>query len=113
MAWSRTSRQSRGYGARWDRLRLQVLKRDRGLCHCDECQGGKKRITLATEVDHILPKAKGGTDDLDNLRAVAHECHVRITAQQQGKTHTPKRAIGVDGYPLEPGGGSKAPGLSG
>lgn len=113
MAWSRTSRQSRGYGAQWDRLRIAVLRRDNGLCQCDECQGGRVRITPATEVDHIKPKAQGGTDDPDNLRAVAHECHLRITAQQMGRTYTPKRAIGLDGFPIEAGGGSKPPGLSG
>lgn len=96
MTWHTTSRQSRGYGATWEKLRRLVLIRDRGLCQCDQCQTDK-RLTLATEVDHIKPKSKGGTDDLDNLRAVSHDCHVRLTAEQQGKR--PRVTTGLDGWP--------------
>jgi 5-methylcytosine-specific restriction protein A len=53
----------------------------------------------ANEVDHIVPKANGGTDDPDNLRAVSHECHKRLTAEQQGKTYRAKVSIGIDGWP--------------
>jgi 5-methylcytosine-specific restriction enzyme A len=98
MAWSKESRQSRGYGARWDRLRLQVLRRDGYLCQCDHCKGGALRVTPAQEVDHVLPKAKGGTDDPDNLAAIAHECHVRKTVEEQGGKRKPK--IGLDGFPI-------------
>lgn len=98
MAWSTESRHTRGYGAAWDKLRLTILARDHYICQCDQC--GLKRPTPATEVDHITPKAKGGTDDPANLRAVASECHKRITAQQQGKTYTPRRTIGADGWPV-------------
>ncbi len=65
--WSTESRHKRGYGSALDKIRVIVLKRDNGLCQCDECQGGKVRLTLANEVHHIIPKAKGGTDDLSNL----------------------------------------------
>lgn len=98
MAWSKESRHSRGYGKEWDKLRLTILKRDNCLCHCPDCQGGARRVNVATEVDHILPKAKGGTDDPLNLRAVNRECHKRITQQQQG--NTPKQRIGPDGWPI-------------
>jgi len=103
--WSRSSRHARGYGAEWDKLRLYVLRRDNGLCQCDRCRGGGLRLTLATEVNHIKPKAEGGTDDPSNLQAVSSQCHQRITAEQQGKTLRPKVTIGVDGYP---GGSEKA-----
>jgi len=32
-------------------------------------------VTLATEVDHILSKANGGTDDENNLQAICKVCH--------------------------------------
>jgi 5-methylcytosine-specific restriction protein A len=101
MSWPTTSRQSRGYDAEWDRIRLFVLQRDNGLCQCDRCRGGEIRLTTACEVNHIKPKAKGGTGDPANLQAVSHDCHVRITAEQQGKVHRPKVIIGLDGYPSE------------
>ena len=103
MSWSKESRHARGYGTNWTKLRLFVLRRDNGLCQCDQCKGGALRLTPANEVNHIKPKAQGGMDSEDNLQAVAHACHLRITAEQQGKLHRPKAQIGVDGYPIERG----------
>lgn len=98
--WSKESRHKRGYGSSWNKIRVVVLRRDNGLCQCDECQGGKIRLTPATEVDHIVPKANGGTDDMSNLQAINTECHKRKTAREQGKTLKPKLMIGLDGWPL-------------
>ena len=57
-----------------------MLRRDGYLCQCDDCQGGKKRVTLAQEVDHRTPRAwfldgraTGDPDALDNLRAVSEQ----------------------------------------
>lgn len=97
--WPKSSRQSRGYGASWDRLRLIVLRRDGGLCQCDQCQGGRLRITRATECHHIRSKADGGTDALENLQAINSQCHKRISLEQQGRTPKPK--VGIDGYPSQ------------
>ncbi|MCR4297488.1 MAG: HNH endonuclease [Gallionella sp.] len=98
--WPTTSRHERGYGNAWDRLRLQILRRDNGLCQCSQCQGGKLRVTMASEVHHIKIKADGGTDSMDNLQAVAHACHERLTAAEQGREIKAKVAIGLDGYPI-------------
>lgn len=98
MAWSKESRHARGYGTAWDKLRLVILRRDKGMCQCPECMGGRKRLRHATEVDHIKPKAEGGTDDESNLRAVNADCHKRLTAQQKG--HKPRPQIGPDGWPI-------------
>ena len=98
--WPNESRHKRGYGSAWDKIRLIVLKRDNGLCQCSKCQGGKIRVTPATEVDHIIPKAKGGTDDMSNLQAINKECHKKKTAREQGRTLKQKTAIGTDGYPV-------------
>ena len=98
--WHRTSRHARGYGSAWDKLRLQILERDNFLCHCPRCLGGELRVRPAHEVDHITPRAAGGTDDAANLRAVNRECHRQLTAAQQGKTLKPARRIGLDGFPL-------------
>lgn len=101
MAWSTVSRHKRGYGSAWDKLRKIVMERDQRLCQCDECQGGRLRVVAAQEVDHIIPKAKGGTDDLGNLRAVSSDCHKRITAQQNTTKPRINRIIGADGWPVE------------
>jgi len=40
------------------------------------------RITPATEVDHIVGKAQGGTDAADNLEAICKACHQAKTASE-------------------------------
>lgn len=99
MAWSKQSRHERGYGARWVKTRVRILRRDMHLCQPCLANG---RPTQATEVDHIKPKAKGGTDDDDNLQAVCHACHKAKTeaeaAEAQGRRIKPQ--IGEDGWPI-------------
>ena len=38
---------------------------------------------VATDVDHVVPKAAGGGDDGGNLHALCHRCHARRTRQRQ------------------------------
>ena len=51
--------------------RFQVLKRDN--FKCQYCGKTAKETTL--EVDHIIPKSKGGSDELDNLITSCIECN--------------------------------------
>lgn len=103
MVWSRTSRHERGYGSTWDKLRVLVMRRDKSLCQ--PCLTNN-RTELATEVDHITAKAKGGLDELDNLQAICTACHrektAHETAEAQGRTYKPKPEIGHDGWPKSP-----------
>lgn len=63
------SRQS-SKGREWDLIRLAVLERDNYVC----AYGCGRE---ATEVDHVVPKADGGTDDEHNLVAACKPCNVR------------------------------------
>lgn len=84
VGWSdsrRGSRQSRGYGSDWDRLRAKILKRDQYLCQCQDCSE-LERIRPATQVDHIVNKAAGGTDDPNNLQSINAVCHKIKTARE-------------------------------
>ena len=79
--WSKESRQARGYGREWERLRAWVLNRD--LYQCQVCL--KQEIYApATQVDHIKPKSKGGTDESNNLQAICVKCHREKTAREGG-----------------------------
>ncbi len=107
MAWSKESRQSRGYGAEWERKRKLILIRDNNLCQCSHCKAaGDTR--LATEVDHVVSKAeakrRGWTQaqiEADsNLQSINHACHLRKSQEEQGKTLKPKVRIGTDGWPV-------------
>ena len=92
MAWPTTSRHSRGYDSRWERLRAQAMRRDMYLCQPCKRAG---RVTPASAVDHIMPKAKGGADDLANLQSICGPCHDDKTAADEGgrsarlKEHAP------------------------
>lgn len=70
---ARPSAAKRGYDKRWQRLRLMVL---RGEPLCRQCGAP------ATDVDHIVPRAQGGADELDNLQALCHSCHSRKTNRE-------------------------------
>lgn len=96
MPWPTTSSTARGYGAAWQRLRGVILGRDGGLCQVCAREG---KVTLATQVDHIKPKAKGGSDDPDNLQAICVPCHEAKTAADEGRTI--RRQVGLDGWPVE------------
>ena len=81
----------------WQKKRLRILKRDGGICRCKHC-ASSGAVLFASEVDHVIPKSKGGTDDDDNLQAISPECHKRKTAEDEGKAR--RRAIGADGWPV-------------
>ena len=97
MAWGNESRHARGYGADWDRLRKRIMSRDCGLCRV--CLA-KDRVTPATAVDHIVCKAKGGTDDESNLQAICTACHTVKTSIENGKGLRKRAVISADGWPL-------------
>ena len=103
MAWSKQSRHERGYGSVWTKIRERILKRDMYLCQACLKLG---RTTPATQVDHITPKAQGGTDDDGNLQAICAACHLEKSlaeaAQAQGRTIRPKLTFTRDGKPLWP-----------
>lgn len=99
MTWSRKSRHERGYGTDWDKIRPFILARDQYLCQPCLAKG---IVHEATEVDHRIPKWKGGTDDEDNLQAINADCHRIKTAEEaaEAKGRAPRVPIGEDGWPL-------------
>jgi len=71
-----------GRGGRpWRRLREAVLKRDGYLCQPCKREG---RITEATEVDHLVNLAEGGTDDSSNLQGICAGCH-KVKTQMEAQ----------------------------
>ena len=106
MVWSTESRQSRGYGTEWTKVREVVIKRDQGLCQPCMEQG---RVTAFRAVDHKVSKAKaermGWTqeqiDDPKNLQCICNPCHDEKSARETGRTYRPKVQIGLDGWPVD------------
>lgn len=53
------------------RTRFEVFKRDRFTCvYC-----GRTPPTVLLEVDHIVPRAAGGTDEITNLTTSCQDCN--------------------------------------
>lgn len=75
----RGNRHQRGYGWGWEQTRERILERDAGLCQEHKRRG---QIVAGREVDHITPKALGGTDSDANLQTLCTECHRTKTARE-------------------------------
>jgi 5-methylcytosine-specific restriction protein A len=88
----RGSRQSRGYGAEWDKLRLVILKRDAYTCQHHFRLGV---VHPGRIVDHIRNKAEGGTDDPGNLETICDEWNREKTQQEALRA---RRARGGGGW---------------
>lgn len=52
-------------------LRFQILERDSFTCRF--C--GKRAPETELEVDHVVPRSKGGSDDTSNLVAACRDCN--------------------------------------
>ena len=67
------------YGGDWPERRVRVLERDGyayQLRYADICVG------KASQVDQVVQPEAGGTNALENLRAVCPRCHARRTGRQ-------------------------------
>ena len=67
------------YGGNWPVIRRQVLERDGYQC---QLRYAVICIGRASQVDHIVQPEAGGSNALDNLRAVCVRCHRRRTGRQ-------------------------------
>lgn len=74
------NRHQRGYGSDWEKIRAKVLARDKYLCQ--ECLKNGYH-TYGNQGDHIIPKAKGGTDHLDNLQCLCYNHHKQKTIEER------------------------------
>lgn len=69
----------RGYDQQWRKVRKVILAGE-PLCRQCELEG---RVTIATDVDHIVELSKGGEKcDPANLRPLCRACHRRRHAAE-------------------------------
>jgi 5-methylcytosine-specific restriction endonuclease McrA len=62
---------SSDYPENWDEITAKVRARDGHKC-------GNCGSTTNLDVHHIVPKSRGGTNELSNLRTLCHDCHKKI-----------------------------------
>lgn len=78
-------------GRTLQRLRALVLSANPLCVRCEKAG----RVTLATEVDHVLALVNGGSNDMDNMQGLCQACHVDKTIEDLGQA--PKAKFGADG----------------
>jgi 5-methylcytosine-specific restriction protein A len=78
-------------------IRNRVLLRDRYQCQPCKRKGQAAPPDPSNQIDHIVPRSKGGSDRDDNLETICKDCHRDKTIRESG--HVPKVEIDVNGYP--------------
>jgi 5-methylcytosine-specific restriction endonuclease McrA len=63
----------------WNPIRRRVLQAANGLC--EECRR-EQRLSVATDVDHIVPLHLGGSNADANLQALCGPCHRDKTSRE-------------------------------
>ena len=81
----RSDKRSGSADKRWSGRKLvewrkSILMREPLCRHCQEAG----RVTLAQEIDHIIPLEDGGTYDSENAQPLCRACHVVKTAKDRG-----------------------------
>jgi hypothetical protein len=71
-------------------IKVRVLTRARGRCEC--C--GAHEHQRALEVDHIVPRNQGGSDDLSNLQALCFRCNAGKRREARGGSASPSSCLG-------------------
>ncbi len=81
------------------------MKRDGGRCQWVRADTHRKCLQPATDVDHILNDAAGGTDDDTNLRALCTTHHRWKSSHEGGQASGAARRAKRDAAPkpLHPG----------
>lgn len=80
-------------GRKGQALRLARLRAE-PLCRMCKARG---RVTAAIVPDHIVPLAKGGTEDDSNIQCLCGPCHYDKTRADFGQRRV--RETGADGWP--------------
>ena len=62
-------------------VRREVWSRDEGKCTWPFDSGGVCGSTLRLEIDHVVPRGKGGPSTIDNCR-LACKFHNQLAARQ-------------------------------
>ncbi|MBK8270176.1 MAG: HNH endonuclease [Planctomycetes bacterium] len=81
-AVQRQSAHARGYGRRWEKIAKAFLAE-----HpiCENPFGDHGAVVVPSEhVDHVVPRSRGGTDDVANLSAICARCHSKKTCLYDG-----------------------------
>lgn len=84
-----------GYDRRWSKLARRFRMAHPFCADPFGIHSKDNRFEVSEEVDHIIPRSKGGTDEWSNLQALCTRCHSRKTATLDGGFgNAPRRSRG-------------------
>ena len=63
---------------------LRAKVREQAGNRCGYCLARQDYVPWVLEIEHIVPKSKGGTDDEDNLWLACHSCNLYKSDQTHG-----------------------------
>ena len=87
----------RKYPRRTDLPSYRIYKSDLLRDEGKICQGcGSMKNDAELDIDHIIPKARGGSDERGNLQLLCRECNI-----QKGKGHMTERTAQILGSPRD------------
>jgi 5-methylcytosine-specific restriction endonuclease McrA len=82
----------REYGSRLPAaVRRAVARRDDYTCQI--C--GRPALLGGMEIDHFVPRAEGGTDDMGNLRVLCSACNRRKAAREAARGRERSKNAGM------------------
>lgn len=93
MAWS---------GSKIKKLANEVISRYGTvcwLCHLDIDLALPRMAPGGFTIDHFVPRSKGGTDDISNLRPAHRECNLRRSAKPASAFKPKRPALTAPGWP--------------
>ena len=69
------------------KVKREVMKRDEGKCQWPLANGGTCGSTVRLEVDHVVPRGKGGPSTTDNCRVLCRPHNLEAARQAYGDDH--------------------------
>ena len=66
------------------KVKREVVKRDGGKCQWKLADGGVCGATARLEVDHVVPRGKGGPDTIDNCRILCKSHNLEAARRAYG-----------------------------
>jgi 5-methylcytosine-specific restriction endonuclease McrA len=69
------------------KVKREVVKRDQGKCQWNLADGGVCGATVRLEIDHVVPRGKGGRSTVENCRILCRAHNLEAARQVYGDAH--------------------------
>src|ERR1700728_1690255 len=64
----------------WEKTKREVFERDKGFCqYCEQDLLLSRTAYGGHQIDHVVARAKGGSDELNNLKLACATCNLGLS----------------------------------